>query len=45
MKVNNMGVLYAFGTLVWSFVTWVLLAVFVAIGIDTVRKRDKSTPT
>ena len=44
IKVNNIGILYAVGTLVWSFVTWVLLAIFVAIGVDVVKNKDKSTP-
>ncbi len=44
IKINNIGILYAVGTLVWSFVTWILLAVFVAIGIDVVKKRDRSMP-
>ena len=45
IKINNIGVLYAVGTLVWSFITWILLFIFVAIGIDVVRNRDKSMPT
>ena len=44
IKINNIGILYAFGTLVWSFVTWILLAIFVAIGVDVVKNKDKSTP-
>lgn len=43
-KLNNIGILYAVGTLVWAFVTWVLLAIFVAIGIDVVKNRDRSMP-
>ena len=44
IKINNIGILYAVGTLAWSFVTWILLAVFVAIGVDVVKKRDRSMP-
>ncbi len=43
-KIDNIGVLYSVGTLLWSFITWILLAVFVAIGIDVIRSRDKSMP-
>ena len=45
IKISNIGVLYAVGTLVWSFITWILLFIFVAIGIDVVRNREKSVPT
>ena len=44
-KINNIGLLYAIGSLLWSFVTWILLAICVAIGIDVVKNRDKSTTT
>jgi len=44
IKINNIGILYAVGTLAWSFITWILLAVFVAIGVDVVKNKDKSTP-
>ena len=43
-KIKSMGVLYTVGSLFWSFCALIFLAVLLGIGIEVIRKRDKSMP-
>ena len=43
-KIQSMGILYTVGSLFWSFCALIFLAVLLGIGIEVIRKRDKSMP-
>ena len=43
-KVSNLGILFTVGSLTWAFLSWVFLFLILGIGIDIIRKKDKSTP-
>jgi hypothetical protein len=41
-KVEQMGILYTVGSLFWSFVTWIFLFYLLALGVESIRCKDKS---
>ena len=40
-KVAQMGIVYGIGTLFWAFISWVISAGLLAVGIEAIRKHDK----
>lgn len=39
-KVNQLGIVYAVGTLFYAFAGWVIIFALMALGIQTIRNRD-----
>ena len=39
-KINQFGILYSIGTVFWAFISWIIIFILMALGIDTIRTRD-----
>ncbi len=42
MKIDKIGLLWALGSVFWSFFAWIVMFALLAIGVDVIRNRDKA---
>lgn len=41
-KVDQLGIVYAIGTVFFAFCSWIIIIILMALGIDTIRSRDSN---
>ena len=43
IKIKQLGILYTVGMLFYAFASWIIIFALLALGVDTIRSRDKNT--